>query len=164
MILSAIWPILMQRPCNLKKVTCMRTRPFKINHVHDETKTVLLLDSNGIAFEDLDIPSNMQVFAFSGSKISDIMHILTSSESALSRIDTMVTGIGTNNRNDLNASQAIQDMKDILHSKEEETLLVRHPSIWRYPSGCNVKYYSIEQHGTGCIPNQFLTYTEHLGH
>ena len=98
-----------------EKVTCMCTRPFKINHVHDETKTVLLLDSNGKAFEDLDIPSDMQVFAFSGSKISDIVHILTSSESTHSQIDTVVIGIGTNNRNDLNASQAIQDMKDILH-------------------------------------------------
>jgi len=99
----------------IEKFTCMRTRPFQINQVHDQTKTLMIMDSNGNAFKELDIPNSMQVFEFAGAKLSDVPSILMKSEHTLAKIDTIVIGIGTNNRNDSNTSQATQNMKDVLN-------------------------------------------------
>ena len=71
------------------------------------------MDSNGKAFENLDVPQHIQIFSLAGAKIGDIPQTLKNSEQKLANVTKLVIGVGVNNRLDLDTSNTLQDLREI---------------------------------------------------
>ena len=95
------------------RVISARTHPFTILDISENIQTVLLMDSNGRAFENLNVPEHIQIFSFGRAKIADKPQTLKTSEQNQAKVPNLVIGIGVNNRSDLNIPNTMQDLREI---------------------------------------------------
>jgi len=95
------------------RVISARTHPFTILDISENIQTVLLMDSNGRAFENLNVPEHIQIFSFGSAKIADKPQTLKTSEQNQAKVPNLVIGIGVNNRSDLNIPNTMQDLREI---------------------------------------------------
>jgi len=93
-------------------VTVMK-RPYNIPTIQPGVDTIMIFDSNGKAYQNLEFPDNIQAVGFRGAKIEDISQLLNLDAQNLALITTIVIAVGVNNRLDPSLDRALQGMQDI---------------------------------------------------
>jgi len=94
-------------------VITVRTRPFNISETNEKTSTIIIMDNNGTAFEQVLLPDNWQVHCFTGGSIQDVLQILQSSEDKLSSVQPIVIGMGVSDKKELNITKLTNCIKNI---------------------------------------------------
>jgi len=93
-------------------VTVMK-RPYNFPRIEPGVDTIMIFDSNGKAYQNLEFPDNIQAVGFRGAKIEDISQLLNQDDQNLALITTIVIAVGVNNRLDPSLDRALQGMQDI---------------------------------------------------
>jgi len=93
--------------------TARELRNWSFDSVDSTTTTVILADSNGSAFADVNVPDKYQVFSFSGMNLKHAARLLTTSDQQLRHTHNIVMAVGINDRDATDDTEIMSDLKAI---------------------------------------------------